>query len=187
METPRGAKRGEILVAVWRVVAGRGLNAVSVRSVAGEAGVSAGRVQHYFATKDELVRASVEFMIEAAARAHDESTCGATPEERLWAVLSHALPRAANSRAGAGVFYSFVAAAVSDPHIAATLAEAKSGTEREIARLLREVRSGLAASDDEARRLLAVADGLTMRVLVGSLTGEEAESSLRAAIDGVLA
>ncbi|MDO5697122.1 MAG: TetR family transcriptional regulator C-terminal domain-containing protein [Dermatophilus congolensis] len=185
METDRDAKRAQILVAVWRVVASRGLGAVSVRSVAAEAGVSAGRVQHYFATKDELVRASVSFMIDAAESMHDDATKAASPVERLWAVLAHAIPRASTSRAGTSVFYSFVAAAVADPVIAATLADAKTGVEQEVSRLLREVNPALDAPDEHARNLLALSDGLTMRVLIGSLTAEEAARSLRAALTEV--
>ena len=187
VEAARDSKRAEILVAVWRVVAARGLSAVSVRSVAAEAGVSAGRVQHYFGTKDQLVRASVDFMIEAAERSHAEATRESSPAEQLWAVLSHAIPRASASPTATSVFYSFVAAAVSDPHIAATLADAKSGAEQEIARLLRAVRPGLAAPGEQARRLLAVSDGLTMRVLIGSLTAAEAEAALRETLDDLLA
>lgn len=182
MDASRDAKRAEILVAVWRAVAQRGLGAVSIRAVAAEAGVSAGRVQHYFATKDELVRASVEFMITAAEQAHAGVTAQAPPAERLWEVLAHAIPRASTSRAGTSVFYSFVAAAVSDPHIANTLAEAKTGTEHEVARLLRELRPEAPDAAQEARRLLALADGLTMRVLIGSLTVDEAEEALREAL-----
>src|SRR3954467_14244498 len=38
-----------------RVAADQGLEAVSLRHVAAEAGVSAGMVQHYFRTKDEMM------------------------------------------------------------------------------------------------------------------------------------
>lgn len=183
----RDAKRGEILAALWRVVAQRGLSAVSIRAVATEAGVSPGRVQHYFASKDELVRASVDFMIESAEGAHRDATAEAAPAEELWNVLAHAIPHASTSRAGTSVFYSFVAAAVSDPHIARTLSLATRGTEQEVARLLRRIRADAADPEQEARRLLAISDGLTMRVLIGSLTAEQAFEALREALAGPLA
>ena len=49
------ARRQEIADAVLRLAASQGLDAVTLRHVAAEAGVSMGRVQHYFATKDEML------------------------------------------------------------------------------------------------------------------------------------
>ncbi|MDO5682707.1 MAG: TetR family transcriptional regulator [Propionibacteriaceae bacterium] len=112
-------------MAVWRVVARRGLGAVSFRSVATEAGVSPGRVQHYFESKDALVRASVALMIGGAEQLHRETTAGGSAADELWHVLSHAIPKAAESPVGTSVFYSFVAASVTDPHIARILTVAK--------------------------------------------------------------
>lgn len=59
-------RRTEISHAVWAVVARNGLDAVSLRTVAAEAGISAGRVQHYFATKDEMVLEAAREMARAA-------------------------------------------------------------------------------------------------------------------------
>ncbi|WP_226346735.1 TetR family transcriptional regulator C-terminal domain-containing protein [Agilicoccus flavus] len=59
-------RRSEISHAVWAVVARNGLDAVSLRTVAAEAGISAGRVQHYFATKDEMVLEAAREMARAA-------------------------------------------------------------------------------------------------------------------------
>nr|WP_238589747.1 TetR family transcriptional regulator [Pseudonocardia sp. AL041005-10] len=50
-----GQRRGEIAEALWRVAAAEGLEAVSLARVAEEAGISKGRVQHYFASRDELL------------------------------------------------------------------------------------------------------------------------------------
>lgn len=50
----RETKRSAILLAVLRVIATRGLGAVSIRSVAAEADVSVGRVQHCWRFPDGL-------------------------------------------------------------------------------------------------------------------------------------
>ncbi|WP_243716084.1 TetR family transcriptional regulator [Actinomadura darangshiensis] len=55
-----GARRRQIADAVLAVVAERGLPAVSLAEVAAQAGVSAGRVQHYFPTKQKLVEAAFD-------------------------------------------------------------------------------------------------------------------------------
>ncbi len=175
-----------ILAAVWRVVAAQGLGAVSFRSVAREAGVSPGRVQHYFASKEELVRASVDLMLGSAEALHRDATATADPADELWQLLTHAIPRAAESPVGTGVFYSFVAASVADPQIARALAEAKQGARREIAALLHELRARSDDASASAQELLAMSDGVTLGVLIGSLTPDQARATLRGALDRLL-
>lgn len=51
----RHERRTLIADALMRVAARQGLEAVSLRHVAAEAGVSPGMVQHYFRTKDEMM------------------------------------------------------------------------------------------------------------------------------------
>lgn len=48
-------RRGEMAEALWRIAAYEGLEAVSLHRVADEAGVSKGRVQHYFGSRDALL------------------------------------------------------------------------------------------------------------------------------------
>lgn len=49
------ARRAELAAALWRVAARDGLAAASIRSVAAEAGWSAGALRHYFADKDDML------------------------------------------------------------------------------------------------------------------------------------
>jgi AcrR family transcriptional regulator len=192
--TEREQKTVEILVAVWRVVAAQGLGAVSFRSVAKEAGVSPGRVQHYFGSKEELIRASVELMISSAEDLHREATDEGDPADELWQLLTHAIPQAAASPAGTSVFYSFVAASVADPGVARILADAKHGVRDEIAALLHTLRARRGAPgspsaipvDRAAQELLAMSDGVTLGVLIGNLTPDQARATLRGALDRLL-
>ncbi|MFD3683747.1 TetR/AcrR family transcriptional regulator [Nocardiopsis sp. NPDC058631] len=48
-------RRRELAEALWRVIAGSGPTAVSIRSVAAEAGWSPGALRHYFQTREELL------------------------------------------------------------------------------------------------------------------------------------
>ena len=52
----REERRRDIAAAVLRIVTTRGVEAASLRAVAAEASVSMGAVQHYFTTKDEMLR-----------------------------------------------------------------------------------------------------------------------------------
>lgn len=179
----REGKRTTILLAVLRVIATRGLGAVSIRAVAAEAGVSVGRVQHYFISKRELIRATTAFMISAAEAQHFDTGTPRSVADDLWVVLTHAIPLAAGSPAGTSVFYSLVAASVADPDLAAILSEAKAGVEELVARQLTELVPSLSDPQSGARNLLALSDGLTLQVLIGHLTADQAHATLRAALD----
>src|SRR5690625_5603625 len=67
----------EILRAVWVVIAERGMDQVSMRTVAATAGVSVGRIQYRFRSKAELLHASLKAMLRAAVDEHIVATAQA--------------------------------------------------------------------------------------------------------------
>ncbi|WP_280424875.1 TetR/AcrR family transcriptional regulator [Nocardia carnea] len=172
-------RRTAIIQAVWQVIAEHGMGAVSMRNVAAAAGVSVGRIQYWFTSKDELLRAGLETMVSGAVQLHDTATQHADDRETLWKLIGQAIPRAESSTVGVSVFHQYIAAAINHPALARILAEAKDGAEREAARLLTKIAPDLADPHLAARSLMATADGLTMRVLIGSLSATEAERALR--------
>lgn len=53
-------RRREIIAVVWRLIATRGISAVSMRMIAEEAGYANGVLGYYFANKDEVIRRAYE-------------------------------------------------------------------------------------------------------------------------------
>ena len=178
-------RRTAILRAVWQVIAERGMGAVSVRNVAAAAGVSPGRVQYRFPTKEELLTAGLEEMLRGAAQLHDRNVRGVADREALWDLLGRRVSLAEQSRAGVAVFHHYVAAGINHPGLARLLAEAKDAEEGEAARLLAGIAPGCADPRTAARSLIATADGLVVRVLIGSLPAAEAERTLRSELDRI--
>ena len=62
-----------------RVAARRGLEDVSLRHVAAEAGVTAGMVQHYFRTKDEMMVFAIGAVRERVEQRWPPNSCAQTP------------------------------------------------------------------------------------------------------------
>jgi TetR/AcrR family transcriptional regulator, regulator of biofilm formation and stress response len=60
----RSARRAEIVEATLRVIAARGVDAVTHRAVAAEAGVSLASTTYYFDSKEALVGETLELVIE---------------------------------------------------------------------------------------------------------------------------
>ncbi len=89
-------RRHEIGAALWRVVERDGMRGVSVRSVAAEAGVSAGSLRHYFSSQSELIVFAVELMVERVTgritRRASEINDGDDPIDWLTDLFKEGLP-----------------------------------------------------------------------------------------------
>lgn len=182
-----GERRTEIIHAVWQVIAEQGMGAVTMRSVAAAAGVSVGRIQYWFGSKEEMVHAGLVAMLAGAEAGYRHSVSDADPGRALWELLSHPIPRIDAARVGVSVFHQYAAAAINDPELARLLTEAKAGEEREVARLLVRIVGQVEHPLVTARALVATADGLALRVLIGSISAATAERALRVTLDRALA
>ncbi|MGW7577437.1 TetR/AcrR family transcriptional regulator [Streptomyces sp. NPDC054765] len=170
------ARRQEISEALWRIASTRGLDGASLRDVAAEAGISLGRLQHYFRTKDEMLLFALQRINRLAAariRARiEELTEEPTPREVLRACLSGMLPLDDKSRIGLLVGAAYFARAVHDQTLRA---EAENGIPRLRAFFADQLRLAAdrgevppeRATEDEAMLLISMADGLATYVLLG--------------------
>jgi AcrR family transcriptional regulator len=173
-------RRRHIVEALLRIAGTRGLDAVSLREVGQEAGVSMGAVQHYFATKEEMLayalrhwlRLSVHTGFAARVRARMDGAA-ARPGTVLRALAAEYLPYDEPSRFDARVALAFLSRAAVVPALAAAVAPAFAGFAGTLRALLASADAGLDA-DAEAQRLAALLDGLRMPVLLGVLGHDEA-------------
>lgn len=176
-------RHSEIVHALWQVIAEHGIEGVSLRVVAQAAGVSIGRIQHYFASREALVLAGLDRLIAQAVGAYD-GTAGSPARDRLLHVLIQQVPRTEQGRIGVAVWYAYLASAITNVRIREVLAEALRVGEAECATHVRAIRGvGDAEALAAARRLLALSDGLTLRVLVGGLDADHAIAVLRAEVN----
>ena len=95
-----------------RVVAERGLDAVSVRSVARAAGVSAGAVQYYFPTKDALLQAAYRRVIDRVTERATGLLPARSAKEFVRALLFELLPLDEEREAELRVGLAFTARSV---------------------------------------------------------------------------
>lgn len=161
------ARRREITGALWRLAAREGLEAASLASVAAEAGVSKGRVQHYFASREELLAfaaAALRERLGARVRARVEAA-GDDPLAVVRALLTGLLPLDEEGRLDALVGSAFLVRAIADP---AAREQLRTG-EEEILAALAEGLAPLPGVQDprtEAEVLHALVGGLADSLLV---------------------
>ncbi|MEU8435701.1 TetR/AcrR family transcriptional regulator [Streptomyces sp. NPDC029216] len=181
-------RRRLIAEAVCRLADESGLEGVTLRDVAGRAEVSMGAVQRCFRTKEEMLRFTLGYIGERIAE-RVRARLVRSPAQSAASALGHAATEVAllheDHRAEARVWLAFVAQAAVSAPLAETLRTNYAALEAVFARLLAEAAEGLSlpAPPDprqEARTLLALADGLTTHVLIGHLTARQAREVLHA-------
>jgi AcrR family transcriptional regulator len=174
------------------LAATRGLEAVSLRHVATEAGVSTGMVQHYFRTKDEMMTFALEMVmdnIQARATA-DPALSGpaASPGMIVRALLMQILPLDETRRLEGHVALAFLAYAAVKPAIAVGL---RDGAGQMRAFVADQISTAQATTDTALRvdpahaatALLALVDGLGIHVLGQHYSPDEAVAALDAHLD----
>jgi AcrR family transcriptional regulator len=179
-------RRTLIADALVRVAAEQGLEAVSLRHVAAAAGVSAGMVQHYFRTKDEMMRFALavvrersQVRVEAAMAA-----LGADPPARevVRTLLVGVLPLDEESRAYGRVGLAFLAYTAVRPDAAEDVRADHLQFVSYLAGLIRDADRPV---DPEAAAagLLAAMEGLGVYLLGGHYTAETALAAVDTHLD----
>ncbi|WP_327085570.1 TetR family transcriptional regulator C-terminal domain-containing protein [Nonomuraea sp. NBC_01738] len=177
------ARRRQIADAVHRVIDARGLDSVSLREVAAEAGMSMGAVQHYFAGKDEMLTLAMlhlntRITLRVAGAAHD-----GTPLGLLRVALLELLPLDEERRFEARVGLAFLARSVVAEPLAALLRE---GMPLVLAFYSDQIRAAQAAGQMvadldpglEATVLFAFAQGMVNPLLIGHYRAEDAVAAI---------
>ncbi|MFZ2502298.1 MAG: TetR/AcrR family transcriptional regulator [Nocardioides sp.] len=164
----RAARKAHMAEAVWQVIRDRGIGAVSVRSVADQAGVAVGSLRHLFPTRAELLEFSAELMVERAT----ERVRGVPPTEDVQQyaleVVKHLLPLEPNSRAELEVNIALIAESPALPELVTVrdraYQELAEGCTRLVEMLVGRPRDPRIVA--RGRRLHAIVDGLAIHLLM---------------------
>ena len=169
----RGEGRRALLEAVVRVVARQGLDALTYRAVAQEAGVTHGLVSYHFGSRDAMIDEALHYAIEEATR---ESRIG--EEAAFIEDFAASLPELVDEHADAQAFQHQL------HHETGRSAAIRDGVLSLRHDYLEIVRSslerlGLGGDEALARLVLAALDGLVMQQLVFREPALTAEAVLR--------
>ncbi|HEV3355370.1 MAG TPA: TetR/AcrR family transcriptional regulator [Pseudonocardiaceae bacterium] len=133
-------RRRQIAGAVWRIAADQGLDAVNMRDVAAEAGVSLRLVQYYFETKHNLLVLALRYLNERSeqrATARIAATPGATSTRAvLREVLMEFLPIDEEHRDTLRVHLAYYVRSLNDPELAAVFLNDETPLEELVAGML---------------------------------------------------
>ncbi|MGY1653859.1 TetR/AcrR family transcriptional regulator [Geodermatophilus sp. SYSU D01119] len=167
-------RRRHLTAALLRIASTRGLQAVSMREVAAEAGVSLRVVQYYFTDKRTLMLSGIaELAARLDRRVRERAAAigtGLPPRTVLEVVLGAILPTDEASRADQLAWTAYYAAGLTDPAEAVDGRYAPDALERWLTGVLqRAVDAGEVPADVDPRievvSLLALTNGLVSSVL----------------------
>lgn len=164
-------RRRQLTEALLRIAGTRGLQAVSMREIAAEAGVSLRVVQYYFTNKQALLESGlIELGARGRRRVQQRVTDAASTRDLLAAVLGAIVPSNEQSRLDSMAWTAYYTAALTDPALAAAGLTLPNALEDLLTvRLTAAQQSGDIAPDRDPRTevasLLALANGLTSSVL----------------------
>lgn len=188
----RVQRREQIGQAVIDIMATRGIEEVSLRDVAAEAGVSMGLVQHYFATKDQMLFFACQLLVERTRRRTSE-TIAASPAPRtarlaLRTAMLDLLPLDDERRRETRVWLAFLARAGVRPELAELMRETWAVSHAYFTESARAaIESGELPAhldpDAEAHGLLSLTDGLVGHVQVGHYSAEDAAATIDRHLD----
>jgi AcrR family transcriptional regulator len=164
-------RKRELVEAAWRIIAAKGINEVTTREVAREAGYSHGVMSHYFPTKDELLLATFRHSHERIDQRYEQKTADTAGVNALLAVLVDNLPEDDQRRLETRIEMSFWERALNNP----TVLEVQRAESVKLQDLLREliekaradnhIRSDL-KTDDTVALFAALIDGLSLHKLL---------------------
>jgi AcrR family transcriptional regulator len=166
------ARRAELTEALWRVALRDGFDAVTVRSVAQEAGWSPGALRHYFPDKAEMVLFAMDQVAQESATRIQTVYAGLekVTMEAIQEHLEQLLPLDGPRRVESEVWFALVALAHTDERVATRRTQIDDmirGSVQSVVLALADIgRLGKGREEAvETRRLHALLDGLVIQLI----------------------
>ncbi|QGZ48015.1 TetR family transcriptional regulator [Streptomyces sp. QHH-9511] len=178
----REEQRRQIGAALLQLIADRGLDEVSVRTVAAATGRSPGAVQKYFRTKDEMLTFAAELAGERIERRMAEVNTARPLRQALRDLILTTLPVDAERRAEATAQLAFAIHAAHHPRLAAIRRQVDRDIRQALATWLEWGGHGTHAVA-VADAVIALSDGLALRMLYTPQEGEHLLTVLDQALD----
>lgn len=159
------ARRREIADALFAIVRRDGIAAVSVRSVAAQAGLSVGAMRHSAASQGELLAFAMQVLSDRVVERIAQRASGPADVDGLTEVCCELLPLDADRLAEAAVWFELVALARTDPSLRRLSRASHEGIGTfacSVAAALLPEATKPVRVDHEGARLHALLDGLAL-------------------------
>ena len=161
-------RRERLAEAVWQVILERGISAVSIRTVAEQAGVATGSLRHVFPTRSELINYSAELMIQRATTRALNRTRAAGEVSGLLDLIAEFMPFDQQRRAELEVNLALIAESLAEPGLVEIRNNAHEQLRQLCIKIVIELSAQTLSAEENlrhARRLHALMDGVAVHLL----------------------
>jgi AcrR family transcriptional regulator len=187
------SRRIQLAEAAWRIIRSKGIDEVSVRNVAEEAGMSLGSLRHYFATHSELLAFSMRLVSDRVESRLRSMEWDGGPRQAMEAIIAELVPLDDDRLAECQVWFAFAGKAIADPSLGAMLREVHDSLHALFRQLTDDLirldltKPGIDA-ELEAKRMHAMVDGLVVHGVTcpERLTGERIKEVVSYHLDRIL-
>ena len=185
----------DIAHALWTLAASSGLESVSLREVAAQAGVSMGRVQYYFRTKEEMLLFGLKLAQQRTELRVEQRLAQLTgsidAEDVLRAVLDEILSDDFDTKQMIRVSVAYFSRAWKDPDIAKLLFDEDSELRKHAEQVVLTAQKNHRAqpevdAEKEAHIIWSLASSLSIEVAYGQISADQARSTMCYYLDRVL-
>jgi AcrR family transcriptional regulator len=164
-------RRQELVRAAWRVIAERGIDEVTVREIAREAGYSSGVLGHYFENKDDLLAHASRMSHEQIYERYEAEVDTPRKSDALRAVLMDNLPLDDRRGLETRIEMSFWARSLRNESLSEIQHDKSDHLRTLIKSLVEASQDEGAISDEHASRrivdfLAALIDGISLHALL---------------------
>jgi AcrR family transcriptional regulator len=180
----RPEQRRQIGAALLALAAERGLDQISVRTVAAASGRSAGAVQKYFRSKEEMLVFAAELAGERVEERMSRVDTGLPLREALRALVRTVLPLDEERRAEAAAQLAFAVHAAHHPRLAAIRRQVDRDVRDALTAWLEG--AGCPHAGAAADAVIALGDGLALRMLYDPADHEALLNALDRTLDALL-
>lgn len=180
------AELDPILEAVLRLAAVSGSRSITFKQIAAEAGVSIGRLQHHFGTRDELIREAFErHLLSITTRLESLGTAPGSATERMSRLADHVAEHRSWQRAT--LWIDLLSRSVDSPEYRAGVQGINGAWTAVFTQLISEgvARGEFSVEDtveEAAAFIVGVADGLTAVIVTAGEDRLEEQRPLRRAM-----
>jgi len=165
------ARREELVLAAWRVIAANGIDEVTIRDIARESGYSSGVLAHYFKNKDDLLAHALRLSHTRIRKRYDAEVETPKAADALRAILIDNLPMDEQRELETRIEMSFWARALRNEELH-EIQQEESETLRALLReLVEKAQKGKAIAKQHDREeilelLGAMIDGISLHALL---------------------
>ena len=160
-------RRAVIAEAAWRLIAERGVDAVTLREIAATIGMANGALKHYYPDKSSIVRSAFTSVFESTNARIRDRLGTATGLTALRIFCLEVMPVSPVTRLEARVVLPFWQRALADPELAVAYVDA-------MAYWRAEIRGFLAAARAEGSVTSAVPDDVLAEQVLAMINGVQA-------------